>query len=168
MHGVDLSPSFIEFAKQKKNKLLKDGHQYASKLDFLCQDASVLSQFDENAIDIGFCSLVLHEMPRRVPMNILCELSRVCKYVVVLDWIGPDYPWNEVGIRNRRIEYRAGPRHFNGFLHFVKLGGIQAHVKALQKHRRNVKVKFFKKIDQGTMGFYILDTVMSGIKSAKL
>eukprot|EP01083_Nonionella_stella_P076685 209100_1 len=157
VYGVDLSPSFIAYAKerQKDSKLTK---QELSKLNFVCQDASVLSQFKTNEIDIGFCNLVLHEMPKRVPMNILCELSRICKYMVVMDWIGPHYPWNEAGKRNRRIEFTGGPHHFNGFLHFVKIGGIEAHVESLQKYRNGIKIRMFKKIDQGTMGLYILDT----------
>merc|ERR1712154_256234 len=63
VYGVDLSPSFIEYAKQRKNEQLGiSGNEYMPKLTFLCQDASVLSQFKRNEIDIGFCSLVLHEM----------------------------------------------------------------------------------------------------------
>merc|ERR1712228_497320 len=47
VYDVDLSPSFIQYAKQKKNKLIKEnGNEQMSKLNFLCQDASVLSQFD--------------------------------------------------------------------------------------------------------------------------
>ncbi len=60
-----------------------------SKITFLNQDASMFPQFARNDIDIGFCSLVLHEMPRRVPMDVLCELAVICKYVVVVDWVGP-------------------------------------------------------------------------------
>eukprot|EP01084_Bolivina_argentea_P155586 271136_1 len=164
VYGVDLSPSFIEYAKQKQNKqITKDNN--VSKLNFLCQDASVLSQFKNNEIDIGFCSLVLHEMPKRVPMNILCELSRVCKYMVVLDWVGYPYPWNDAGLRNRRIEFMAGASHFNGFLHFVKLGGIQAHIQSLMKYRSGVNVRMFKKIDKGTMGLYVLDTINAQMAS---
>lgn len=158
--GVDLSPSFIDYAKEKQSKMQKEEEQSNSKkITFLNQDASVLPQFKRNEIDVGFCSLVLHEMPRRVPMNILCELARVCKYLVLVDWVGPDYPWNAAGINNRSVEYKAGPEHFNGFLHFVRLGGIQAHVESLQKHRKGIKVMFETKMDQGTSAMYILDTI---------
>ena len=116
-----------------------------------------MTQFKDNHFDIGYCSMVLHDMPDRVPMNILCELSRVCKYVVVLDWTSP-IPWNKAGVRNRRIEFMVGPTHFAGFRHFVALGGMKAHVDALRKYRQGIEVVFTKKVDSENEELYILDT----------
>eukprot|EP01084_Bolivina_argentea_P313947 543738_1 len=171
IYGIDLSPSFIDFAKKRVKKEIpinglkkeiKDEH--LDKITFLCQDASMLQQFQNNEIDIGFVSMVLHEMPHRVPMNILSELSRVCQYVVVLDWTG-NFPWNKSGIRNRFIEFLAGPQHFAGFKHFVALGGIEEHVKSLKKYRKGIKIRKYKLIDKGTIGFYVLDTSNVGLDS---
>ena len=74
VYGVDLSPESIKIANEK---LKSSGHKNKSKLQFKCKDATVLNEFTDNYFDIGYCSLVLHDMPHRVPMNILCELSRV-------------------------------------------------------------------------------------------
>lgn len=99
IYAIDLSPQSIKIAKQK----LK-ASKYGNILQFVCRDGTVLSDIDDNYFDIGYCILVLHDLPHRVPINMLCELSRVCKYLVVLDWTSP-IPWNKAGIRNRRIEF---------------------------------------------------------------
>eukprot|EP00483_Globobulimina_turgida_P011865 UN11887 len=105
-------------------------------------------------------------MPHRVPMNILCELSRVCKYIVVLDWNSP-FPWNLAGIRNRRIEFMVGPTHFAGFRQFIALGGTTAHINALQKYRNGIKIITSKKVDGDTTELFILNT-SSAYRPSKL
>ena len=134
-------------------------------MEFICQDCCFLTQFKNNEINIGYSSLILHEMPKRIPMNVLIELARISQYMVILDWIGPHFPYNKAGFRNRYFEFIAGPSHFAGFRHFVKIGGIQAHIKSLMKYMANINIIKYKTIDQHTMGLYILDSSQAILKS---
>jgi len=162
--GVDLSLNYIAAASERLSSL---DSAHRQKLNFICKDATRLEEFEDNYFDIGYLSVVLHDCPDRVPITILCELSRVCRYIAVLDWCTP-FPWNSAGVRNRLVEFFVGPKHFAGFRQFLAMGGIDAHVDSLQRHRPGVEVMYSRKIDGETIGYYILDTKDANHRISKL
>lgn len=160
--GIDLSTNYIKYANKKYSNHITNIKGNKSKIKFIHQDAQNMKQFKENKFDIGYLILVMHDMPDRVPMNILVECCRVCRYVVVADWVGKKFPFNSVaGIRNGLIEFCVGPKHFAGFKHFIKIGGIEAHIDSIKKYIHGIddsSIIFNKKIDNGTMNLFVINS----------
>lgn len=166
--GIDLSSTNINICNEKlngnrpliglKSDCIPSVEQMQDKLSFVNKDCCHLKEFAENYFDIGYSVLVMHDMPDRVPITMLCEMSRVCKYLVIVDWSKNLRKWSKSGMKVTRIEFAVGPKHFAGFRHFLQLGGIEAHIQSLMKYRENVKILLYKTLDSGTFGLYILDT----------
>lgn len=79
--GIDLSPDMLAKARSRVSKL-PDKNQ--PKL--LEMDARHLS-FDDDSFDAVTISMALHDMPRRVRLEVLAEATRVAKRrLVVLDY----------------------------------------------------------------------------------
>ncbi|ETO36751.1 hypothetical protein RFI_00311, partial [Reticulomyxa filosa] len=72
--GIDIVREFVQFAQKKQEKEIQKDKRMENCL-FICGNAIELlkDQYQTNQFDIGFCILVLHDMPDRWPMNLLCE-----------------------------------------------------------------------------------------------
>jgi ubiquinone/menaquinone biosynthesis C-methylase UbiE len=115
--GIDISAAMISWA---------DSRRIRSKLEhvrFVRGDASDLSGYGRDAFDWATITMALHEMSAPVRSRVLSEMLRVARHALVVDFAAP-MPWNLKGLRNRFIEFLAGPRHFREFCDFRRRGGL--------------------------------------------
>ncbi len=119
--GVDLSPRQIEFAEHRRRvKML-------GNVTFEGANATDLRRWPDRTFDIATLVLALHEMPTEERVATLCELARVSKRTIVVDYAVP-LPRSLVGLLAWIVEMGAGPRHFAGFREFCRRGGLGALV----------------------------------------
>ena len=74
--GVDLSPDMLKVA-ERKNKY--------KNVRFEVADATKLP-FDDNSFDVSCISFALHDMPHEIRHEVLDEMRRVSRRVVVVDY----------------------------------------------------------------------------------
>lgn len=117
--GLDLSFRNIK----KANDLLKSNG--CKNIDFVHGNALELSEIFSWRFDHSFISFALHEMPSEIRENVLLEMSKVSKNVIIADF-SVDMDFNFRGIISRMAEFFAGPDHFANFLDFRKSGGVSA------------------------------------------
>ncbi|MFP4547709.1 MAG: class I SAM-dependent methyltransferase [Fidelibacterota bacterium] len=115
--GIDLSESMIDLAKstQQKRKI--------SNAEFRVTDATNLSEFHDNEFDVGVMAMAVHQFPRTVAKQILLEMKRVAKTLVVLDYnhqMSPGFGKTVIYF----IEWLAGGEHHRSFLDYMKNRGI--------------------------------------------
>ncbi len=115
--GVELSPKMVEFARREKEE------KGLNNVDCFLGDATRLAQFGDKEFDAAFTSMVLHEMPASLRPEVLLEMKRVARRVIVADYAIPQ-PKNRSGYFTFPVEFVAGPSHFRGFLSFYKAGGL--------------------------------------------
>lgn len=80
--GIDITEAMLERARKKTAGL---------EITFLTMDARQLS-FDDRSFDKAVISFGLHDMPRKVRLQVLAEASRVAEEIVVLDYELPRSP----------------------------------------------------------------------------
>jgi len=119
VEGIDHSPKMIARADELRREREIDS------VSFRLGDAAALTDVPDDAFDSATVVLGLHEMPPDVRDRVLPELLRVATRVVVADFAAP-MPLNLAGLRNRTIEFLAGPRHFAGFRDYSRRGGLPA------------------------------------------
>ncbi len=115
--GIELSPKMLAYANREKEK------RDVQNVEFHLADASRLSQFGDKEFDAAFTSMVLHEMPASLRPQVIREMVRVAKNVILADYVVPQ-PRNSSGFSTFPVEFVAGPSHFKGFLSFYKNGGL--------------------------------------------
>ncbi len=139
VHGVDFSPRQIACATE----LLAE--RGLDNVTFEVADASDLHDVADGAYDLATVCMALHEMPTAVRGAVLPELLRVAQQVLVVDFAVP-MPVNNAGVRNRVVEFLAGPDHFGGFLDYTRRGGLLPLIEAA-----DALVERTRLLDQGTL-----------------
>ena len=119
VHGVDLSPRNIDFARARNTSL--DPEQ----LSYEVRDVSTVEPPPEGPYDVATIVLALHEMPSAGRVAVLRALLRAARRVMVVDFAVP-MPRNLAGLRNRAMELAAGREHFGGFRDYTRRGGLPA------------------------------------------
>jgi len=117
--GVDLSSRQI---RQARRAAARRGLQ---NLSFSVGDVAHLDQFADGSFSIATLVMALHEMPPGVRPQVVGELLRVAKTLVVVDFMAP-MRWNPAGLRNRFMELAAGYRHFQYYRDYSSNGGLPA------------------------------------------
>ena len=74
IHGIDISEKMIKQANKRKHP----------KLSFNTGDAERLNRFEDNSFDIVTASFVLHGFEKGYRLNVLNEMKRVSKDLVIL------------------------------------------------------------------------------------
>jgi ubiquinone/menaquinone biosynthesis C-methylase UbiE len=82
--GVDVTSAMLEKAKRKAGDL---------PIDFRLADARHMD-FPDKSFDVSVLSLALHDMPRKVRLEVLRETARVTRSrIVIVDYDFPESPW---------------------------------------------------------------------------
>jgi SAM-dependent methyltransferase len=144
VHGVDHSPRQIECARE----LLDE--RGLTNVTFDVADAADMRDVPDRSYDLATVSMALHEMPTDVRGRVLPELLRVAEAVLIVDFVVP-MPVNGAGVRNRLIEFVAGPRHFGGFCDYTRRGGLQPLIEAANAHEERSR-----RLDQGTLQLVVI------------
>jgi ubiquinone/menaquinone biosynthesis C-methylase UbiE len=120
--GADLSLRMIEFAK--KNSPYED-------IQFIHQDATNLTDFEDNSFDYVVASLIIHEMFADAQQQLVREAWRVGRKSVLVDSNAP-LAWNFTGVMKRIFEIAFGFEHFPQFNAYISSGGILGILGAAQ------------------------------------
>lgn len=115
--GIDLSSESIRYAKRRA---LRAG---INKLHFFEMDARDLSAFKENEFEYSTISMAVHQFPSQTGKEILKEMARISKSIVIIDYNHP-MPINFSGMVVRIIEAMAGKEHHRNFKAYLEMGGI--------------------------------------------
>jgi ubiquinone/menaquinone biosynthesis C-methylase UbiE len=115
--GVELSSKMVEHAKHRQE--LNGKHN----ANFVHGDATSLPTFKDKEFDYLTISMVLHEMPSDLRLQVLSEAKRIAKKIIIADYVVPQ-SFSFAGIRIRIVEFLAGIDHFRGFRDFQKNNGI--------------------------------------------
>jgi len=142
VEGLDHSPKMIARAEA-----IRRDRQVAN-VSFRLGDAADLADVADGAFDRATVVLGLHEMPAEVRQGVLPELLRVAERVVIADFAVP-MPANRAGLRNRAIEFLAGPRHFAGFRDYTRRGGLTELIRQTGAH-----VEESTRLDRGTLELF--------------
>lgn len=117
--GLELSSRMASHAKAMNRK--KD----LENINIVYGDASRLSQLFHTPFDYSVISLGLHEMPADIRVQVVSEMARVSRALVVSDYCAPQ-PRSMRGAFNYGIEFVfGGLSGFRRFLSFQKNGGVQ-------------------------------------------
>jgi ubiquinone/menaquinone biosynthesis C-methylase UbiE len=110
--GVEHSPAMVDYANERR------ASGSVSNVSFVLGDASTaLAHLPEGHFDLATLVLVLHEMPVEAQAPVLCEVTRVARRAMCVDFRAP-MPWNIAGLRNRVLEIAAGWEHYRAFREF--------------------------------------------------
>jgi ubiquinone/menaquinone biosynthesis C-methylase UbiE len=117
--GLDHSPAMLAVARRK---LLPPARIYRGSADHI--------PFADGSFDLALIMLALHEMPQAMRLGTLAEMRRVVKpggNLLLVDFHpGPvrlPLGWvNKTGIA--LVERRAGGDHYQGYLDFMRRGGL--------------------------------------------
>jgi len=142
--GVDLSPKMIARAGELQRR---GGLDHVA---FQVGDAVDLSGIAADEFDCATVVMGLHEMPPDVRERVLPELLRVARRVVIADYAVP-MPRNGAGVRNRIIEFFAGPSHFSGFLDYMRRGGLPTLIDAA-----GATIEKRRTLDKGTLELVVI------------
>jgi SAM-dependent methyltransferase len=103
------------------------------------------------------CSLILHEVPQKVRLDILKEAKRVLRNegrILLIDY--HPGPINKAkGLYSKLIinliEFLAGREHYTNYCHFIKNGGLPSLIDLLELKVENQKI-----LSGGNFGIFIL------------
>ena len=120
--GVDRSQTQIEYACQQAGRL------GLSHIEFLVADATDLNSILDGEFDIAVTSLVIHEMPMGIRLQVLTEMRRIARQLILVDWEANQRTlWRRIS--THFIERMAGREHYRGYRSFTKTGGIPGLLK---------------------------------------
>ena len=146
VHGIDLSPSMLEIARDR----------LGAGVNLHLGDASKMPYPDGN-FDLIIMSTVLHEMPPTVRSAVIDESKRTLKdddRLLLIDFHpGPVKPIK--GWINKTVitvaEVAAGGEHFRNYRHFIKNKGLPALISA-----HGLSVAQEKIVGGGSMAIFLL------------
>jgi SAM-dependent methyltransferase len=116
--GVDLSPRSIAYARRRAAALGDRAPR------FEVGDVATLARPQAGPWDVAVMVLALHEMPAAARIDVVRNLLRVARTLVLVDFTAP-MPFGRAGLRNRLAELLAGPEHFSGYRDFQRRGGLR-------------------------------------------
>lgn len=122
--GIDLSSGSINYAEKRAQKAGR------SRLHFIEMDATDLSCFKDAEFDYATISMAVHQFHPDTGKQILKEMTRISKRIVVIDYKYPQ-PRGFSGLLVRIIERLAGDEHNRNFKAYLKMGGISEIAKEL-------------------------------------
>lgn len=102
--GIDLNPATIGYARERMKRAL--GKEKLGQIHLDVGDACALP-YPDHAFDVAHAGLFLHHLPDALLVNVLRELRRVAKHVVVNDLHRHPAAW--VAIRVVGALFRASP-----------------------------------------------------------
>lgn len=140
--GVDVSEKMIRTARKRKEKA------GAENVEFLCADATKLTDVLNQKFEYATMSFFLHELPPETRLKILQEVKQVADRILILDYHVPQ-PRSFWGSAVWLIEFFAGREHFRNFRNFLQLGGLNTlpeQVGLPVNYRRINRSKIFKVI----------------------
>lgn len=117
--GIDLSPKNITRAKGliKRNLPIK-----FTLLDALDLESSFNAKFDYSIL-----SFALHEMPHEIRTDVLEQMKKVSKNIILADYKIPMK--NNLSAKLiHLVEYSAGKKHYEGFKSFIQYGGLDYYL----------------------------------------
>jgi ubiquinone/menaquinone biosynthesis C-methylase UbiE len=112
--GADLSLRMLDFAS-KLNPF--------SDVKFLHMDISNIKEYRKNSFDYAIMCQVIHEMPAGKQPEVIGELMRIGKKLLILDANTP-LPINIVGMFIRLIDATLGRDHYDNYKSYIASGGI--------------------------------------------
>ena len=115
--GIDISESMISQAKKECSK------RKLTNIEFFVADASNLNQFGKKEFDIATMTLALHQFSPANSYQILTELKRVARKIIIVDYTVP-LPKNFAGKLSHVIEFLAGRTHNRHFKQYYEQGGL--------------------------------------------
>lgn len=127
--GIDISAGMIRHARKRAEKTGIKG------VEFIEMDAADLSRYSDNEFDIACTSMAIHQFQLETGKQILKEMTRISKSIIVLDYSYP-LPRNFQGFGAKTIESMAGKEHYQNFKTYIEHGGIQGIASSL-----GIKVK---------------------------
>ena len=115
--GIDLDEGAISHASSRAKK------RGAGNLTFDIRDASDLSSFHDGQFDVAVTSMAVHQFPEELAVQILKEMSRIAKAVIIADYNCP-MPRGISRSLAYGIEYIAKGDHYRNFMNYMKRGGV--------------------------------------------
>jgi len=115
--GIDLDEKLISFAEDRADK------KGIKNLDFRVLDASHLSIYKKNEFDIAVTSMAIHQFSEDLAVNILIEMKRIARKVVIADYNCP-LPRSFSGSVAFGIERIARGDHYRNFRNYMLRGGL--------------------------------------------
>jgi ubiquinone/menaquinone biosynthesis C-methylase UbiE len=131
--GVDLSLRMVEFAKE---------HSPIEDIQFIHQDATNLTDFQDDSFDYVVASLIIHEMHAEAQQQMIKEAWRVGRKSLYVDSNAP-LSWNFTGIMKRFFELAFGFDHFPQFNEYLSAGGIMGILEVANLHIKIVHRELF-------------------------
>ena len=92
---------------------------------FVRMDATDMSQFENNQIDVAIISMAIHQFSRTDGLTVLSEMKRVAHRIIVVDY---GYPLRSGFLTwlTWTIEFIAGGDHFRNFRSYMSARGIDS------------------------------------------
>lgn len=115
--GIDLNPDFSSCADRRFGS---PGYEH---LEFRAADGRDLHFIGDDEFDVAMITLALHEMPHQTRLQVLSELKRISRTIIIADYSTP-LPPSLPGRFSHAIERLAGGAHYAGFRHYQQIGGI--------------------------------------------
>ncbi|MFH0841226.1 MAG: class I SAM-dependent methyltransferase [Bacteroidota bacterium] len=114
--GIDLDEGLISHASARAQK------KRISNLTFEVRDASDLSCYGNRQFDFAVTSMAVHQFPEELAVQILREMGRISKRVIIADYNCP-MPYGFSKSLAYGIEYMAKGDHSRNFMNYMKRGG---------------------------------------------
>lgn len=114
--GIDLDEGLIAYASSRAKK------KGISRLTFEVHDASDLSSFHNGQFDAAVTSMAVHQFPEELAVQILKEMKRIAKAVIIADYNCP-IPGGFSRSLAYGIENIAKGDHSRNFRNYMKRGG---------------------------------------------
>jgi ubiquinone/menaquinone biosynthesis C-methylase UbiE len=115
--GIDINEVMISCASSRANNLNLDNITYYTA------DGSNLNFISDKEFDFAIITLALHELEDNLRKNILTEMQRISKHMIIVDYSAP-LPKNLSGWGSSHIERLAGGAHYAGFKNYEERGGL--------------------------------------------
>jgi len=135
LHGIDTSPAMLEIARRR----------LGDDADLHLGDATDMP-FADDAVDLAYSMLVLHEMDHDVRMATLGEMQRVVKHgghLLLIDFhAGPARPLKGWFVKPMIFltELAAGGRHFRNYRDFISIRGLPTLTAESGLQQRETKI----------------------------
>jgi len=123
--GIDLSePMILGARRTKERKLIQN-------VDFFVKDVTKLCEYSDNEFDYATISMVVHQFPEQIAKDVLKEVFRIAKEVIIIDYMFPILSSFQ-RLLVYFIERLAGGEHYQNFLHYMQNSGIDHYLNQLQ------------------------------------